>query len=235
MLLEIESSIGTLTFTNDSCVNDVAFPDPDDTTSYYQCFSIDDGTGNSYWNLYHGQCPPGGYFDPTLLICMESPVLPSTITMTPAVFTCTTEGTFPSEDCSKYYRCITLDGVLRKYIMTCPENTFFNATSLLCTIGTCSSTTTLAPPTTIGPGGTTTLATTTPPPTTVPSTVPTTIPTTVPTTAPTTVPMTVSTTILTTTTLAPFQCKVPGTFPDPSSCRKYIRRCVCLGHVKTLV
>lgn len=31
MLLEIESSIGTLTFTNDSCVNDVAFPDPDDT------------------------------------------------------------------------------------------------------------------------------------------------------------------------------------------------------------
>lgn len=48
---------------------------------------------------------------------------------------CTTAGVFPHiNDCTKYYRCLTIFGLgIYKYEFSCPTNYFFNAASGICT------------------------------------------------------------------------------------------------------
>ncbi|XP_021962064.1 uncharacterized protein LOC110857760 [Folsomia candida] len=51
------------------CKDENPFADPADPTGtwYYQCFWIE-----YYWFAMHGQCPPGGYFDSVLCVCIAT-------------------------------------------------------------------------------------------------------------------------------------------------------------------
>ncbi|XP_021953181.1 uncharacterized protein LOC110850002 [Folsomia candida] len=54
--------------TNETCVDENPFPDPDDITSYYQCYWFDD-----YYVILHFQCSRGGYYDAANGDCFPLP------------------------------------------------------------------------------------------------------------------------------------------------------------------
>ncbi|OXA44838.1 probable endochitinase [Folsomia candida] len=220
-ILGVDSDIGI--FAPITCVDENPFPDPSDTTGqfYYQCFWVEDPVSPT-WILKRQQCPSNGFFDPPTFSCVEVrpttapptsttpiPTTAATTTTaaptTPAPFTCKTEeGTFKHEtDCTKYYRCVIIAGTMRKYDMTCPANSYFDAAKLLCVSGSCPATTiaTTAPTT-----GSTTTATT---------------------------GSTAKATTGPTTTPAPFTCTAEGTYPDPAGCTKYVTCRIISGSMRT--
>ncbi|XP_021964959.1 cell wall adhesin EAP1 [Folsomia candida] len=210
--LRIKWRIGILDeLTNDTCVDELPFPDPDDITWFYQCFLAGD-----YYVLVHLECDTGGYYDEISGACEEFPVTEPPTTpepTTPAPFQCgDVEGKFPDpSDCTKYNRCVLVSGVMRLYKYVCTAGSYFDEAQAMCVVGVC-------------PGSTS--PTTESSLSTEPSTVPTT------TAEPTTTPA--PTTTAAPTTPPPFQCgTIEGTFPEPTDCTKY-NRCVMIAGVMRL-
>uniref|UniRef100_A0A2A4JMS6 Chitin-binding type-2 domain-containing protein n=1 Tax=Heliothis virescens TaxID=7102 RepID=A0A2A4JMS6_HELVI len=102
----------------------IADPEPTNCTTYIQCVKIK----GEFTQLRH-RCPWTTYFNPNTTLCESN--------YTCTRFTCTTPGRIPDLadfTCRKYYYCVQLfNGTFAQFTYSCPENSFFNPTTKLCT------------------------------------------------------------------------------------------------------